>query len=56
MQAGCPSVFGIAGSQEHPLLVVVQILHGGVHLSGVVDIEYLVVIVVVVQMMMHEGR
>jgi len=31
-------------------------LHSGVHLSGVVDIEYLVAEVVVVQMMMQGGR
>ena len=56
MQAGCPLGYGVAGSQGHLLLVVVQMLHGGVHLSGVVDIKYLVAGVVVVQMMIHGGR
>ena len=33
-----------------------QQLHGGVHLSGVVNIEYFVAEVVVVQITMHRGR
>ena len=56
MQAGCLLGYGVAGSQERLLLDVVQTLHGGVHLSSVVDIEYLVAGVVVVQMMMYGGR
>ena len=48
--------YGVAGSQGRLLLVVVQMLHGGVHLSDVIGIEYLVEGVVVVQMMMHGGR
>ena len=54
MRAGCPLGHGVA--EGRLLLVVVQMLHGGVHLSDVVDIEYLVAGVVVVRMIMHGGR
>ena len=56
MQAGGPSEYGVVRSQGGLLLVVVQMLNGGVLLSGVVGPECLTLGVVVVWMRLHEGR